>query len=234
MATIYKITNLVNGKCYIGETLNPPNERKIQHFSNLRNNRHANIKLQYAFNKYGEDNFSFEALLSCPDEERFSKEIELIEQYNSFEDGYNLTPGGDGPGGHHMGGNKNPMYGKSGINNPAFKDYIYKLDMKGVLISIYESSCQAAEDILGYKIERGAKNSKGLCGHIIQCCNCWSERTKPIDRNRFSAQGFQWIRKKEYDLLLAAGYDFSTKRTCKNAYPLTYLKLDEGALDSDI
>ena len=56
--------------------------------------------------------------------------------------------------------NKNPCMEKAALIAPAFKDYIYKLDMKGVLISIYESSCQAAEDILGYKIERGAKKFK--------------------------------------------------------------------------
>ena len=88
--------------------------------------------------------------------------------------------------------------------------------------------------ILGYKIVRGAKNSKGSCSHIIQCCNGWSETTKTSGANRFTYNGYQWIREKEYKLLLNNGYDFSTKRTRKNAYPITMLNLDEGTLDSDI
>lgn len=58
---IYRIVNLVDNKCYVGQTHNF-NYRKGLHFSELRNDKHKNDHLQNAFNKYGEQNFVFEIL----------------------------------------------------------------------------------------------------------------------------------------------------------------------------
>jgi len=55
---IYKIINVVNNKFYIGSAVNF-SRRKTRHFSELRNNRHNNGKLQNAWNKYGEHSFVF-------------------------------------------------------------------------------------------------------------------------------------------------------------------------------
>lgn len=55
---IYSITNLVNQKIYIGQTVNPTN-RFAYHKNYLRNNKHDNPHLQNAWNKYGEQSFSF-------------------------------------------------------------------------------------------------------------------------------------------------------------------------------
>jgi group I intron endonuclease len=62
MACIYKISNLVNGKFYIGSTIRPTYIRKYEHLSALRNNVHFNNYLQKSFNKYGEENFKFEVV----------------------------------------------------------------------------------------------------------------------------------------------------------------------------
>ena len=236
MAYIYRILNNVNGKMYIGETMNNPTDRKVQHFSNLRCHRHANIILQRAYDKYGEDKFTFEVLFECPDEVRFEKEVETIALYDSFNNGYNLTPGGDGPGGHHMSGEKNPMYGRSGADSPVFKGYIYQLDPNGNIINKYGSSCLAAADLLGHKIERGTKNSQGVPGHILECCNGWSIITKAKRNNRFSANGYQWIREKDYNLLKSVNYDFKLSSRRIHNCPLTDFNLDnaEGALNSNI
>jgi len=67
MGYIYSIRNKTNGKQYIGSTTQP-DKRKIQHFSDLRRNRHYNKHLQYSFNKYGESSFDFEILEECVDE----------------------------------------------------------------------------------------------------------------------------------------------------------------------
>lgn len=56
---IYRIRNKQNGKFYIGSTSNM-RKRMREHLSFLRNNKHVNNYLQHAFNKYGEENFSFE------------------------------------------------------------------------------------------------------------------------------------------------------------------------------
>ena len=64
---IYKITNLVNKKIYIGSAINFIH-RKSDHFSRLRGNYHYNRHLQRAFNKYGEVNFIFETIAFCPKE----------------------------------------------------------------------------------------------------------------------------------------------------------------------
>lgn len=64
---IYKITNLVNNKFYIGSSTNLK-LRKINHFSRLKNNNHANKHLQSSYNKYGKENFIYEIIAFCPPE----------------------------------------------------------------------------------------------------------------------------------------------------------------------
>lgn len=64
MVGIYKITNIVNRKAYIGKSKDIE-FRIITHFSKLRNNKHYNAYLQRSFNKYGEDSFQVEILEEC-------------------------------------------------------------------------------------------------------------------------------------------------------------------------
>jgi len=71
---IYKIVNLTRGDFYVGSTINL-RKRMARHFSDLKYQRHYNIHLQRAFNKYGKDNFKFEPLIFCNVEN-----LELYEQ----------------------------------------------------------------------------------------------------------------------------------------------------------
>ena len=88
---IYQITNLINGKIYIGQTNN------IQkRWANHRCNNDPNMVIARALHKYGIDNFKFEVLLRglTPDEAN-QKEIELIKEKNSLVPyGYNVATGG--------------------------------------------------------------------------------------------------------------------------------------------
>lgn len=92
MAYIYKITNKINGKCYIGETK--------QYDYRKRWRKHKDYGgcpiLDSAFKKYGLKNFTFEILIICFDENRFSIEKEYIKRYNSVSpNGYNIKEGSD-------------------------------------------------------------------------------------------------------------------------------------------
>jgi len=89
---IYKITNLVNGKCYIGST-NSLKTRKNAHFSQLNENKHVNGHLQAAWNKYGKDNFSFETVEECEIENLSTLEQKWINFHKSYNDesGYNIV-----------------------------------------------------------------------------------------------------------------------------------------------
>jgi group I intron endonuclease len=75
---IYKITNKVNGKFYIGSSYDIE-ERWVVHKQYLHGNYHVNPKLQHAWNKYGEDNFVFEIL-----EEVEAKQDLLFERENYY------------------------------------------------------------------------------------------------------------------------------------------------------
>lgn len=98
---IYKITNLINGKMYIGKTIHePPELRWKEHKRERIKERVKNRPLYRALNKYGVENFSFEIIEKVEDnlEEKEKYYIEYYRTYVGYKDckGYNGTLGGDG------------------------------------------------------------------------------------------------------------------------------------------
>lgn len=67
ISCIYSISNLLNNKFYIGSTISFIN-RKANHLSQLKNNRHFNNHLQNDYNKCGKDNFVFDIVESVENE----------------------------------------------------------------------------------------------------------------------------------------------------------------------
>lgn len=100
---IYKITNIINNKCYIGQTKNYT-KRFNGHRNRLNKNEHENPYLQYAWNKYGAENFIFEIIELT--ENYNEREKYWIKYFNSNVDGYNILPGGEEPP-IHCGENNN-------------------------------------------------------------------------------------------------------------------------------
>ena len=99
MGFIYKITNIISKKCYIGETnKSNPYLRWNEHKRKIEKGIGCPA-LQDAVKKYGIKNFTFEILIICFDEDRYKFEIEYIKKFNSIApNGYNLTKGGEGGG----------------------------------------------------------------------------------------------------------------------------------------
>ena len=96
--SVYKITNNINGKAYIGQTINSVQERFRTHCGAYSEGECPAI--WSAIQNYGKDNFTIELLWSEPgcDKNRLdSKEIEMISTYNTIvPNGYNLMEGGCG------------------------------------------------------------------------------------------------------------------------------------------
>ena len=90
MTGIYKITNLINNKIYIGQSIHI--EKRWEDHKYYSSKQHTAI--QSAFKKYGISNFSFEIIEECPKDKLDEREIYWIEFYDSYNNGYNLTKGG--------------------------------------------------------------------------------------------------------------------------------------------
>lgn len=98
---IYKITNKISGKCYIGQAVDI-RKRLQQHITTAT--RNSKLALYKAMNKYGVEQFEVQVLVilnlfgKTQDEvkkELNAQEIFYINLYNSYHNGYNSTPGGD-------------------------------------------------------------------------------------------------------------------------------------------
>jgi group I intron endonuclease len=114
MIYLYKITNQLNGKVYIGQS-NKEKERWRQHKYFGRNPDKTNQYIHKAMNKYGIDNFTYEVICtSLTQEDANEAEKQLIIQYDSRnkEKGYNLAPGGDSAWNTGLPAEQQPMYGK--------------------------------------------------------------------------------------------------------------------------
>ena len=94
MGYIYKITNTLNNKIYIGQTIKTIEKRFQQHKNNSNKEYFSQIVLYKAFNKYGIENFICEQVEQVENEKLDEREKYWINYYDSFFNGYNSTLGG--------------------------------------------------------------------------------------------------------------------------------------------
>lgn len=150
---LYKITNNVNGKLYIGIT-NNPDRRKNQHwnFENRFNGKTVSILYQ-SMRKYGLENFDFEVICIGNKDYILDLEIKAISAYRTTEKkfGYNIKPGGDSGRGYSVTGSKRdvPVFvsgfwfpnRRMALNKLKMSVHVYKnRQKKGILGDVYVSN----------------------------------------------------------------------------------------------
>lgn len=168
---IYKIKNLFNGKIYIGQSVDIE-KRWSTHKAELKHNHHHNIHLQSAWNKYGEDNFEFSIIEICNSDQLNQREIYWISEFNSCENGYNLTSGGG--------------------NTESFSKSVIQFDINGNELSRYLSIAEA-ETITGIcysQISECCSNKRKTAGGYIWQ---YEEGFSGISKWHFDARLFKEI-----------------------------------------
>lgn len=173
---IYKIKNNINGKIYIGQS-SDIYWRWTHHKSDLNHNRHHNRHLQSAWNKYGEDNFSFSIVEKCSEKLLDDKEKYWVNYFDSYNSGYNLDFGGQGIRGYkHTEDELNKMHR---IQKPKI---VLQFDLNFNLLKEWIGGVSHINKELGYTKE---------C-ILLRC-----EHT--ILNKMTSYKNSYWIYKKEYD-----------------------------------
>ena len=144
---VYKITNTVTGKCYIGSSARIE-RRWIGHKYHLRNNTHHAKHMQNSWNKYGEKTFIFEIVYKCaPIKDIILFYEQLWIDFYGFENLYNQLPNaGSALGMHHSDKTKE----KCRISQTYKMIPIIQINMSGEIIGRYESISEAAR-IIGAK-----------------------------------------------------------------------------------
>lgn len=143
MIGIYKITNTINGKCYIGQSTDLA-KRIHRHINTLLHGTNRNEHLQNAYKKYGVGSFIIEIIEECSAESLNEREIFWIDFYKAYDRnyGYNKTKGGQGGNGYlelydetekeiisakksqSVTGERNPLYGTHCYTNGMIIKYI--------------------------------------------------------------------------------------------------------------
>ncbi len=141
MKCIYLRTNLVNGKQYVGQTINFEKRENAW----LYKKRYAGEAINNARKKYGTENFKAEILRECETQDELNKwEMYYIDKLNTVSpNGYNLTDGGGGRVHSKISeetrqkmsvshsGSKNAMYGKTHTKEARIKIKNARLGKKG-------------------------------------------------------------------------------------------------------
>lgn len=199
---IYLITNTVNNKVYVGQSINLWTRVNEGYLQKLDKNKSHNKHLQRAWDKYGKESFTFEVLEYVNFNELNERETLWIQKYESFinNKGYNIIPqGGSNQGMIVSEATREKISNATkGENNPFFrkrhteetKSYlgeiksipIIQLTMDGEIIKEWKSRKEASEN---YKVSPNAIYSV-LAGKTTSC------------------KGFIWIYKTEYEKM---GFD---------------------------
>ena len=217
---IYQIMNTVNGKRYIGSAMNF-HIRWKRHLNYLNKNKHHSIKLQRAWNKYGEDAFEFIILLKCAKEELIIKEQSFIDW---LKPEYNVCKQAGSPAGIiftderklkisvALTGNKNAIGNTHNLGRRASKETRNKMSksFKGRIVS-EETRNKISNSLKGHVHSEETKNKIGRKGRIvsvdvrINISNKLKGRTfsEESKHNMSEAAKLRCFRKKEQKDILA-------------------------------
>ncbi len=168
MAYIYKITNILNDKGYVGRTEKDPQKRFKNHIYAAHSG--GPMVISRAIRKYGEENFKFEVLEECSVEDQYIRESQLIEKYDTFHNGYNSSLGGEGAGAG--------VKRERGAVHPDAKA-VDQYDLEGNYLCTYDSQGEAA-------YASGVRDNTSR-GSINSC----------IKGTTFQAFGYRWTLKGE-------------------------------------
>lgn len=92
---IYKATNKINGKIYIGQTTRSFDRRIAEHRYYALSGKGNATYFHSAIRKHGQENFVWEIIAECNSLEELNKaEVEMVKKYDTFGNGYNLDSGG--------------------------------------------------------------------------------------------------------------------------------------------
>lgn len=94
LGKIYLITNNVNNKVYVGQTIQTLKKRFNGHCCYSKTDRSNNMYIKRAIHKYGKDKFTIHLLEECSIDKLNEREEYWISFYDSYRTGYNLTLGG--------------------------------------------------------------------------------------------------------------------------------------------
>ena len=94
LGKIYLISNDVNNKLYVGQTIQTLNKRFNGHCCYSKSDRSVNMYIKRAIHKYGKDKFHITLIEECPINLLNDREKYWIAFYDSYNNGYNLTKGG--------------------------------------------------------------------------------------------------------------------------------------------
>lgn len=95
MGIIYRVTNKINGKVYIGQTIQSLKDRWYRHCAKKNLSKaEMNMHIKRAIFKYGKENFDIEVLEECDSSMLNERERYYISYFDSYHNGYNSTPGG--------------------------------------------------------------------------------------------------------------------------------------------
>ena len=176
---IYKVTNILNGKMYIGQSVNPQKRRHQHNWP-----KSGCTALRSAVQKHGKENFEFNILCWCPDKAYADMvETKLIEAHDTRRVGYNICVGGEGLGS----GADHPKFGKKAAEETRRRIAAAKV---GELNPNYgkpnspEQKAKIRESLLGRvitwgdKISAAKKNKKS----IVLCRNNTEVRIESITK----------------------------------------------------
>lgn len=195
---IYCIENIVNGKKYVGQSVNIK-QRFRAHKSLLRNGKHNNTHLQNAWNSDGESNFNFYIIEECNKYELDDKEKYYISLYNLTNDnfGYNFESGGSESKNISEVTKKKISLARQNLSDETLEHMslaqhfipIYQIDLNGNIVNEWRGA-------------RTASKKLGIDQSAIHQCLCHSRRTY---------KNYIWVFKSEY--INFNLYDYVNKNT---------------------